>query len=121
MEIKIPKVLKEIPLSEYHADFGTRQVVVWVNPSLKLVKLRRELEKQSWTAISKKDEKEADRLNGELNAWYAEIWSQGTDPEMHLSAEEVAQAFEASPDFVRWLIERTSALFLSQREQEKKA
>jgi len=59
--------------------------------------------------------------NLRAQAWYAEIWSQGEDAETHLSEEEVERACESSPDFVRWLIERTNALFVQQREQEKKA
>lgn len=121
VKIEIPKILKEIPLCEYHADFGAQTVLVWVNPSRKVGKRRLDLIRESLAALQAQDEAEADRLNAAMNAWYAEIWSQGEEAETHLSAEEVERACESSPDFVRWLIERTNALFLQQREQEKKA
>ena len=146
MDIKIPKVLKEIRLSEYHADFGARAVVVWVNPTRAVGKRRAELMSRSLRLIGKnltpgpfpngkgseegegsqaeaeaKVEAEAEELNAGLWAWYAEIWSQGADVETHWTLAEIQGYFEASPDFVRWLIERTNALFLQQREQGKKA
>lgn len=112
--ITVPKVLRVIPLKEYSPEFGELVVEVWANPPRAMGQKRVELLQRAITTTP------TDELDRELFAWYAEIWSQGVRSEQW-TPEEVWRTYEQSPDFIRWLIERTNAEFEAQREHAKKA
>lgn len=120
MTIKIPKVFVQIPLGDYTDQFGSQVVEVWVNPPRALLKQRLESIGKWLKTIVDQNPQEiptAETMTRstqdqyrELFAWYAEIWSQGEHGE-HWTADDVWQAYEQSPNFVMWLLDRTNKIF----------
>lgn len=125
MKFNVPKVLADLPLKEYDAACGEETLRVWLNPSYALVRERGAMLQLSLRLqVQKPDanqnvESVAD-LNSRWFAWLSAILSADGDPDTHRTAEEIAEAYEAAPEFLAWLTGRVTRMIDEHREREKK-
>ncbi len=49
------------------------------------------------------------RVEKEIFAWLADLWSQHADPETHWSAAQIEVLSDADPALYRWLVQRSMA------------
>jgi hypothetical protein len=135
MEIKIPKIVRALPLSEYAHEYGDAVMQVWVNPPKARTDEMRELLGWFDTALAEarkcKDKERREVLKNELNGlgerigeWLAEIWSQGSDPLTRMSIEDVRALAETTqendPGLYKYLVGRTWSMILDHRMGIKK-
>lgn len=117
MKIIVPKVVRLLKVSEYAQEFGELAISVWVNPPRELLGELIECLK----VVPEETREERAKRAVEI---IAELWSQGTDPETHWTAEEVitlaSETMETDPKLWPWLRERTFELIGQHRNQEKK-
>jgi len=131
MKISIPRIVKELSLSEYAPEMDEAVIEVWVNPPRELL--------ARWDAqaaavaeartLLDNDPAAAARLLNELGQQQmeimAELWSQAPDEAGHWTVEEVqalvAGAAETDPRLWSWLVRRTFELISEHREARKKA
>lgn len=137
MKFNIPKIVRRLEMSVYSEEMDGLALHVWVNPSrnikneffslqIKLVGLRQELDKLL-TDKKKPDDKKADALNKkteEINkaiyAWYANIWSQASDPDTHVSADEIEAMADEDPALWIFIAQGTQALIEEHTEGIRK-
>lgn len=125
MKIRIPKVIKEIPLAEHAPEYGGATIQVWVNPGeddlerfeqvrLELLSVGDEISKAEGAEDMKALAERMSQANQSLNEWYAHIWSQGSDAASHWTAAEVRElaenALENDPKLWQFVQERTFLL-----------
>jgi hypothetical protein len=138
MQIKLPKIIKPLKISEY-APGSEEEIQVWVNPPVallqeydKTIATARELIEKSVDA--QKGKTFNDKLKREIEAQseeagtaqikiLSEIWSQG--PKLtHYSVEEIKKLIEgtrdADPMFWLWLKDKTIQLIAEHRNYIKK-
>ena len=60
-------------------------------------------------------------LNRAVMVWYANIWSQGDDPETHWLLEELEELDRTDPDFLQFMLARSDGLLTEHRKNAKKA
>ncbi len=101
MPIKIPKIIRDMPLSEYAPEMGEAVLKVWVNPDRAFVK--RFMDISNTTAASGLFGTGIEAATGKapdtdllLSAWYAELLSQGPAG-TQVSGEELRDLFEHDP------------------------
>jgi len=135
MKFEIKKITQPIDLGEFHEAYRGGIIHVWVNPPKSVRKEREDLlrmygsffqdiarpaesdpGKKSWLSRLKKlfhfglNSTQENRLREmELKSyqWFAELWSQGDNPELHWTADELAQMNERDPALYRWLIKQS--------------
>jgi hypothetical protein len=131
MKFEIPIVIGEIPLGDYHADLAGRILYVHLNPSKAMLKKRTEnanrqmlafiqLEQIKDDDLAKNIQEQLGALERELWEWYAEIWSKGP-PETVWTMDELAELSANAPDFLNWMIAKTTGLYTARRQAEKKS
>jgi hypothetical protein len=145
MRIEIEKVLQNLPLAEYAPEYGEKHLVVWVNPSRKVLQeriaqaergqaLRSELDELHTSAGQKPAEQALARartvveelsvIGRDSLAWMSEILSQGAE-DTRMSAEEltafVADCEELDPGFWPWISKMVWQMISDYRLQKKKA
>lgn len=137
MKIKVPKIIKQLHLTEYAPEMDVT-IDVWVNPPravmLEFSRLRAlsEAFPQRLSALSQEEIDERRKIGDGMNdvgrqiaEWYATIWSQGQDASRHWSTDEVITLMEGMTDtdpmlFV-WLMVQTHRLIAAHRTDIKKA
>jgi hypothetical protein len=142
MRIEIEKVLQHLALAEYAPEYGDQHLVVWVNPSRKVLQdriaqlergqaLRAELDELKSSAGDDALIERVRAILEDLNTigaaslvWMSEILSQG--PEVtRMSADEltsfVADCDELDPGFYPWISTRCWQMIGEYRHQKKKA
>lgn len=144
MKVKIAAIIQEIDLGEYNEAMSGGVVQVWVNPPRSVRKEREALLRAYASlfrsvAVSETPEakkyglgrlldffrgknarmSELEKAGQRVYAWFATLWSQGTNPELHWSAEEVAELNEREPALYAWLI-RKSVLMIDAWQADKK-
>ena len=137
MEIKIPKVIKLLRLSEYAEEMGDVTLRVWVNPPKatlarfwktlqdgnKLLEAYQKQEKPLSEAQKSKNEVESDALLDEQLLVMEDLLGQGPE-ETRLSREDlkrmIVETFETDPVFWSWVRNKTLALIEEHRTLEKK-
>lgn len=140
------KIVREIDLRDFAPELET-EIQVWVNPPRSLLmenagldeavrSIRSELEVMAAAAEPGKEPDEATRERGrELarrleeigNAQagiFAQLWSQGSDPESRWTAEEIqaliTRCLETDPALWGWLRGRTFRMITEYRAGQKK-
>ncbi len=120
MKITVPKIVRELRVSEYAEEFGDLAIQVWVNPPRALLE---ELFEQMERKPEETDEHYAVKA-GRVIEIIAELWSQGSDPETHWTKDELIQlgmeTAETDPELWRWLRGRTFEMIGEHRRLEKK-
>jgi hypothetical protein len=140
MKIDVPKIIRPLDLREYAPEMGT-EIQVWVNPPrakvLEMAQLEatsgaiqqrmkeiRATESEVAAEEARKALEELEQTGQKIMVWFAEMWSQGPDPESHLTLEEVQKLVEHSvntdPVLWPWLCGRTRAMINEHRTKVKK-
>lgn len=115
MKFDIPRIVRAVPLRDYAPEYGEHVIWMWVNPPRAKRQAFAGIAAQ-WKLLQKRltdlgaetgagDSEELTALvetlieQGRLlYAWWAEMWSQGDDPDTHWTAEEVQEMAEAALD-----------------------
>lgn len=137
MKFNIPKVIRRLEMSAYAEEMDGLALHVWVNPSrnikneffslqVKLVGLKQELDKLL-TDKKKTDDKKGDALNKKteeinkaIHAWYANVWSQASDPDTHVAIEEIESMADEDPALWIFMAQGTQALIEEHTEGIRK-
>ena len=106
MEIKFPRITREIDLGDYQPEFAGQVLIVWVNPPLGKLSEYDVLADTVHSTIAKLSEAEEEQVkalsetlvktNQEVYSWWSDLLSQDEDIDTHFSADEVKQLAEAS-------------------------
>jgi hypothetical protein len=111
MDLKIPNIVKPIALKDYADEFGEAVIWVWVNPTRAL---RTVLLDKIVLGESTEDE---------LYAWFAEIWSQGTE-DTRFTPDDVLvmsnNCMGQDPQLWIWLVSKTFGLIAEHYNTKKK-
>ena len=148
-EIKVPVITKPLDLSEYHKSLSGGVIDVWVNPPKSVRRERKALLDayavffahvatsagvadtgrrpvlRGWINLLKKrdassQQKRLLKLEQDVYAWYANLWSQGANPELHWSVEEVEQITDRDPALYQWMIRRSTLMIDAFQSDKKK-
>lgn len=135
MNILVPPIVRPISLSEYAPEMGAGpQVWVWVNPTRAFrqeydaLTKRRKAVQDALKQIGAGDDpaaliEEYSAVGQGLAQWYAQLWSQHSDPASHWTREDVLTIAnnEDNPALYGWLCRASWRLIAEYRTgQEKK-
>lgn len=149
MKLNISKVIEPLDLGEYAEAMRGQTVQVWVNPDRATIRQRellldeynRRLREMNESAAKTKDASKkstpdlaekfrakmdefAAYATGEflqgIHEWFANLWSQGSDPAKHWTADELVELNEADPALYQWLKNMSIEMITGHREREKK-
>ena len=113
MKFNIPKIIRPLEMSVYAEEMEGLTLQVWVNPTrnikndftdlqINLIGLRGEIEKL--LATKNAGDKKADALNKKVDAvtvsifgWYANVLSQASDTDTHVSADGLKEIEDEDP------------------------
>jgi hypothetical protein len=102
MSITIPRLTRDLPLSDYAPEMNGKTLKVWVNPS-------RSVTRRSLALTAKIDFFGANGLEtpDAQNTFeiYAELLSQG-EPETHVSVADLRETLEADPQLYVFITRR---------------
>ena len=136
MKFNIPKIVRRLDMSVYAEEMEGLALHVWVNPSrnikkafwdlqLEIVGLKHESDKL--LASKKPDLKKVDAINKRVDgvyktvyAWYANIWSQASDPDTHIAVEEIEAMTDEDPALWTFMAQGTQALIEEHTEGIRK-
>ena len=126
MKFNIPKVIRRLEMSVYAEEMEGLALSVWVNPTrniknefanlqISLVGLKVEIEKLLGTKKASESKAEAlnkkiDTVNQSIYKWYSNILSQDSDPDTHISAEELKELADEDPALWIYIATGTQAL-----------
>ena len=126
MKFNIPKVIRRLEMSVYAEEMEGLALSVWVNPTrnikndfanlqIGLVGLKVEIEKLLGTKKASEAKAEAlnkkiDTVNQSIYKWYSNILSQDSDPDTHISAEELKELADEDPALWIYIATGTQAL-----------
>ena len=126
MKFNIPKVIRRLEMSVYAEEMDGLALSVWVNPTrnikndfanlqIGLVGLKVEIEKLLGTKKASEAKAEAlnkkiDTVNQSIYKWYSNILSQDSDPDTHISAEELKELADEDPALWIYIATGTQAL-----------
>ena len=137
MKFNVPKIIRRLEMSAYAEEMDGLALRVWVNPSrnikkafwglqIELIGLRQELNKLM-AAKAKPATKKGDALNERVNGvhktiyeWYANIWSQASDPDTHVGVEEIEAMADEDPALWIFMAQGTQALIEEHTEGIRK-
>ena len=137
MKFNIPKIIRPLEMSAYAEEMDGLALRVWVNPSrnikkafwdlqIELIGLKQELNKLMSTKTKPASKKvdalteRVDGINKAINGWYANIWSQASDPDTHVAAEEIAAMSDEDPALWIFVAQGTQALIEEHAEGIRK-
>lgn len=133
MKFNIPKIIQPLEMSEYDEAMKDLALQVWINPPNRihasywkfqadLMRLSKELE-----SLKDADEEKISKLNSkieavnkEIFAWYSEIWSQGSDPNTHVSVEEIEAMTDEDPAIWAFMTSKTAEMIREHRDKQRK-
>jgi hypothetical protein len=149
MKFEIAKIVRPVALAEYAEEYGDRQILVWVNPPLRLLdehdqvvgRVRevmrgvlegptpspslkgRGAQVESAAVGARAWQNEIERAGDDLVRIFAELWSQGAE-DTRWSEEEVrqlvAETVDTDPRLWPWLRNQTIMAIRAHRENVKK-
>ena len=126
MKFDIPKIVRPLEMSSYAEEMEGLALQVWVNPSrnikndfaalqIKIYGLKQEIEKV--LSAKKVNEKKAENLgmnvdtvNDSIYEWYANILSQSSDTDSHVSVDELKELTDEDPALWVYIATGTQAL-----------
>lgn len=127
----LPKVTRELHLSDYAPEYGEAVIDIWVTPPRKMLyefyDIRQSVGLLVTDSESLSDEQRGEQynvLNERTFAWLSEIWSQGADVSRHFTVEQAKQLCEhlsdTDPKCWIWIVQETVGLIESYREGTRK-
>ena len=145
MKIEIAKIVQRLDLSAYAPEYGDKALMVWVNPSRRILDERMEQARRGQALRAELDELRKNIDKNPIDAtrerarvilvelgqigtaslvWMAEILSQGPE-ETHVSTEDltafVAECDDLDPKFYPWISTRIWEMIGDYRTAKKKA
>lgn len=137
MEIRVPKIVRPLNLSDYAPEMAGAVIQVWVNPPRQAVESLEEMAVTSTAIVQRMQRlsqdqqadvqelaKDLEPIGHGLMAWFAENWSQAQDEGTHWSPEEVEKLInevrDTDPLLWPWLMARTRAMIREYRDGSKK-
>ena len=136
MKFNIPKIVRRLEMSVYAEEMDGLALHVWVNPSRNIKKafwdLQLEIaglkhESDKLLASKKPNLKKVDAINGRVDGiyktiyeWYANIWSQASDPDTHVAVEEIEAMTDEDPALWTFMAQGTQALIEDHIEGTRK-
>jgi len=148
MKFESKKITQSIDMAELNEAYSGGVIHVWVNPPKSVRKEREELLKlyaqffRGAIGVDAKVSTQRPVLSGLLRffknslpndqekrlqqalqrvyAWFAELWSQHPDPDLHWTADELAEMNERDPALYRWLINRSVSMIDTFQVDKKK-
>lgn len=131
MKFDIKKVIRVMDLNDYDPQFNGQVIQVWVNPDRAFIRERDELWRENVQRIQAiKDQPEGreeyikwstEEFIPRNHAWFARIWSQGSDASQNWTADELMQIGEQDPALYDWIQRRTMEMLMVFRSDEKKS
>ena len=132
--LEVPKIVRPLALRAYVEEFGEDVIHVWVNPPRDLWRkydslmegvgvVRAELKPDLGEEEVRMIVARLSELGHEIQAWYAEIWSQGpvgTTWKPEEVDELIAGVQDTDPALWPWLSQRTLDLIVEHRNRSKK-
>lgn len=133
MKFDIPKIIKPLEMGAYDEAMEGLSLRVWVNPpsginssywraQADLQKLSKEL-----GSLKDSDTKQVEDLNERIAkvnldvfAWFSNIWSQGKDPETHVSVKEIEAMTDEDPALWGFMANGTTRLIREHRDNQRK-
>ena len=126
MPIQIPPIYQKLDLREYNEAMPAQFAQIWLNPPLGIVRERADIARET-IRILQEMEGEAqmqalEDLRPRRHAWLVSVLNHGAEDAKRWTPDlfEIDQAYEASPDFVRWLTEHVSSALDEHLSREKK-
>jgi len=111
MDLKIPNIVKSIPLSEYAPELGDTVIWVWVNPP-------RDMRLELFTEIVL--QKDSDE---QIGALFSKLWSEGPE-DTRFTPDEVLrlanECIDKDPQLWWWMVNQTRELLLDHLRAKKK-
>jgi len=137
MKFNIPKIVRPLEMSVYAEEMEGLALSVWVNPSrnikkafwdcqVELIGLKQELNKLMATKANPATKKidalneRVDGIHKTIYAWYANIWSQASDPDTHVAVEEIEAMTDEDPALWIFIAQGTQALIEEHAEGTRK-
>lgn len=111
MDLRIPNIVKPLPLSDYASQFGEAVIWIWVNPP-------RELRLELFQKIAL-----GEASDEQIGALFSKLWSEGPE-DTHMASEDVLkmanECMDKDPQLWWWLVNRTRELLLEHLGAKKK-
>jgi hypothetical protein len=130
MKIQIKKIVRDLNLGDYDAQYEGLTLKVWVNPDRGTIAEREELQAEFETKTQEIRSNNALaepflKWVAEVYApaildWYARLWSQGEDAQTHWSVDEMKELDTQDPAMLEWMKRRSVQMAIQHRTQEKK-
>ena len=137
MKFNIPKIIRRLEMSVYAEEMEGLALSVWVNPSrnikkafwdcqVELIGLKQELNKLMATKANPATKKidalneRVDGIHKTIYEWYANIWSQASDPDTHVAVEEIEAMTDEDPALWIFIAQGTQALIEEHAEGTRK-
>ena len=137
MKFNIPKIVRPLEMSVYAEEMEGLALSVWVNPSrnikkafwdcqVELIGLKQELNKLMATKANPATKKidalneRVDGIHKTIYEWYANIWSQASDPDTHVAVEEIEAMTDEDPALWIFIAQGTQALIEEHAEGTRK-
>jgi len=136
MKFDIPKIVRRLEMGAYADEMEGLALRVWVNPprnvkkafwdcQVELIGLKQELDKL--LGIKEPDAKKVEALNKRIDGiyetiygWYANIWSQDSDPDTHVAVEEIEEMADEDPAAWVFMAQGTQDLIEEHTEGTRK-
>lgn len=133
MKFNIPKIIRPLEMSEYDEAMEGLALQVWVNPpsgvhgsywkfQVELGKLSKELESLKNSDAKKVEglSTKIENVNRDIFAWFSNIWSQGENPDTHVSLEEIEAMTDEDPALWGFITHNTMKLIREHRDNQRK-
>ncbi len=123
MKITTPKIIRDMPLKDYAPEMGDLTLQVWVNPPRDLIRkftLIMSTGDSAGLFVSNQPSSPTLDAAEQVAAWYAEILSQGEQPERHMSTEDLKALYEEDPSLWLFISTRVWQMFDAHREALQK-
>ena len=127
MPITIPPIYQKLDLREYDKAMPEQFAQIWLNPSLAIVRERGDLMRDTVRVLKESRDEEQmhalEEIQTRRHAWLVKVLGHGPEDAKRLIPDLswINEAYEASPDFVRWLTDRVTRALDEHLAREKKA
>lgn len=110
MDLKIPRIIENLPLADYAPEFGEVSLPIWVNPPRKLLEQMNEIARAAVTGgLPEGREQEAAGIIGQL-------WGCSDTDVLRI----VEHSADTDPKLFAWLLLRTFRMIEAHRQAVKK-
>jgi hypothetical protein len=123
-KIIVPKIIREMPLSDYAPEMSAYALQVWVNPPREVIRRFNLIMSTGDTSelFAGQTAAPAISVDDQVSQWYSDILSQG-EPERRMSSDDLKALFDEDPALWSFISSRVWQMFEEHREalQKKQA